>query len=95
MDFLFELIADGVLAILGKVARHSKSRTQTVVDILVAVIAILAVNGYAIWSAISAYRQGNMLATVLHSAVLVVSLLLLAFVVIRRIIRKRKAKKDP
>ena len=94
MDF-FELIAEGVLAILEKVVKHSEKRTQTVVDILVAVIAILAVNGYAIWSVISAYRRGNMLATVLYSAALVICLLLLAFVVIRRIIRKRKAKKEP
>lgn len=91
MDFL-ELIADGVLAILEKVAKHGQKRTQTVVDILVAVISILAVNGYLIWSAISAYRQGNMLATVRYAAVLVISVLLMAFVVIRRIIRKRKSR---
>lgn len=93
MDF-FELIAEGVLAILEKVVKHSEKRTQTVVDILVAVIAILAVDGYAIWSAISAYRRGNMLGAVLYSVALVVSVLLLAFVVIRRIIRKRKNKKE-
>ena len=93
MDF-FELIAEGVLAILEKVVKHSEKRTQTVVDILVAVIAILAVDGYAIWSAISAYRRGNMLGAVLYSVALVVSVLLLAFVAIRRIIRKRKNKKE-
>ena len=95
MDWFLEMIADGVLAILGKVVRHSEKRTQSVVDILVAVIAILAVDGYAIWRAIDAYRRGNMLGAVLYSAALVVSVLLLAFVVIRRIIRKRKAKKEP
>ena len=89
-----EIIADLVLELLAKITRNNSKKSQTVVDILVACLSILAVNGYAIWKAVSCYRSGNLLATVLYSAILVVSVLLLAFIAIRCIIRKRKNKKE-
>lgn len=86
-----EIIADLVLDLLEKITRHNKNkRTQTVVDILVASVSFLAVNGYAIWRAISHYRQGNMLAAVAFASVVVISLLLIGFIILRRMIRKRK-----
>ncbi len=89
-----EIIADLVLELLAKITRNNSKKSQTVVDILVACLSLLAVNGYAIWKAVSCYRSGNLLGAVLFVAVVVVSVLLLGFLVIRRIIRKRKNKKE-
>ena len=95
MDLIFDIIADLVLKLLGKATKHSKNaRTQTVVDILVASVLLLAVDGYAIWSVVSYYRQGNIPIAAIFASAVVVSILLVGFVVIRRIIRKRKDRQE-
>ena len=74
MELIFDIIADFVLKLLGKATKHSKNtRTQTVVDILVASAFLLAVDGYAMWSAVSYYRQGKVLVAAIFAAVVVVS----------------------
>ena len=96
MDLFLHIIADFVLKLLGKVTRRSKNeRIQTVVDILVASVFLLAVDGFAIWNAVSYYRQGKVLVAAILAAVVVISLLFVGFVVIRRIIRKRKGRQEP
>lgn len=89
MELLLDIITEGILGLLGTITRHCKSaRTQTIVDVLVVSVALLAVGGYAIrcwqrnvWSA----------TTVVFAAVVV--LLLIGFVVLRR--SKRNSKKEP
>lgn len=96
MDLFFDIIADLVLKLLGKVTKDNKNaRTQTVVDILVASVFLLAVDGYAIWNAVSYYRQGKVLVAAIFASVMVISLLLIGFVVFRRIMRKRKDRQEP
>lgn len=86
-----DIIADLVLELLGKVVRHSKNpRTQTVVDVLVASVFLLAVDGFAIWNAISYYQQGNVIVAAIFAAVVVISLLLIGGLVLRRIIRRKE-----
>lgn len=95
MELIFDVIADLVLDLLGKVTRHSKkTRTQTIVDVLVASVFILVVDGLAIWSAVSYYRKGNVFLAVVFASIVVLSLLLIGFVIIRRIIRRRKAETE-
>lgn len=87
MDLIFE----GILALLGKVTRHTKSKkTQMIVDILVASAAILI----AIWSAIGHYRKGNVLEAAIFASVVVISVLLIGFVVLRRVLREKKEEKE-
>ena len=89
-----DIIADLILELLGKVTKNIKNaRTQTVVDVLVASVCILVVAGYAIWSAVSYYRQGNVWATVAFASVAAIFLLLIGFVILRRIIRKNRHHK--
>lgn len=96
MDFFFECIAELVSKILEKVTRHNIStRTQTVVDILVVAVSFLVLDGFAIWKAVRYYRSGNLLGAAIFAAAVVISILLLGFVVIRRIIRNRKNKIEP
>lgn len=95
MELIFDVVADLVLDLLGKVTRHSKNtRTQTIVDILVASVFVLVVEGLAVWGAVRGYQQGNVLLTVAFASVVVISLLLIGFVIIRRIIRRRKAETE-
>ena len=96
MDFFLELITDLGLKILEKVTRRNTGkRTQTVVDILVSAVFLLMVNGFAIWKAVSHYRSGNLLAAAIFASAVVLCVLLLGFIVIRRIIRNRKNKIEP
>lgn len=86
-----DIIFDRILALLGKVIRHCKStRTQTIVDILVASAAILI----AICSAIGNYRKGNVLEAAIFASVVVISILIISFVVLRCILRKKKEEKE-
>ena len=90
MELLFDIIADFVLSLLGKMTRHSKNgKTQTVVDILVATTCILVTDGLAIWGAVSCYRQENVVGTVAFASVVVISLLLIGFVILRRLLRRK------
>ena len=96
MDFFFECIAELVLDILEKVTRRNTSkRTQTGVDILVSAVFLLMVNGFAIWKAVSHYRSGNLLAAAIFASAVVLCVLLLGFVIIRRMVRNRKNKIEP
>ncbi len=96
MDFFFECIAELVLKILEKVTRRNISKkTQTVVDILVSAVFLLMVNGFAIWKAVSHYRSGNLLAAAIFASAVVLCVLLLGFVIIRRMVRNRKNKIEP
>lgn len=91
MDLFFDIIAELVLKLLGKVTKDNKNtRTQTIIDIFVASVFLLAVDGYAIWNAVSYYRQGKVLVAAVFASVVVASFLLIGFVALRRIIRKRK-----
>lgn len=93
MELIFDIIADFLLELLGKVARHSeKAKTQTVADVLVAVALLLAVEGLAVWSAVSCYSKGNIFLTVVFASIVVLSLLLIGFVMIRRILRRKRAE---
>ena len=95
MELIFDILADLLLALLGKVVRHSeKKKTQTIVDVLMALAFLLAIEGLAIWSAVSCYRKGNIFLTVVFASIVVLSLLLTGFIVLRRIIRRRKAKTE-
>lgn len=86
-----DIVADLILELLGKITRHCKSpKTQMVVDILVASVFLLAVDGFAIWNAISYYQQGNVIVAAIFAAVVVISLLLVGGLVLRRIIRRKE-----
>ena len=95
MDLIFDIIADFVLSLLGKATRRSKKpKTQIIIDILAATVFLLVVDGYATGSAVRYYRQGNVLLAAVFASVVVISFLLIGFVVLRRIIRKRKAEQE-
>ena len=92
MELILQIVGDWILGLLGKVVRHTKStKTQLLVDILVAA-ALLALDGYAIWRAVNYYKQGNIPSAIASTAIVVISVLLLVFVVSRHVIRKRKEK---
>lgn len=91
-----DIVANLILKLLEKVTKHSKNaRTQTVIDILVASVVLLAVGGYAIWNAVRCYQQGNVLAAAAIASVMAITLLLIGFVVLRRFIRRRNERKEP
>lgn len=91
MELIFDVIADLILKLLGKVTEQTKSATvQTFVDGLVAAAFLVAVDGCAIWCAVSFYRKGNMLLAVMLAAA-VIFFLLVGFMILRRIIRRRKS----
>mgnify|MGYP003296286333 CR=1 FL=1 len=95
MELLFDIVAELALKLLEKVARHSENeRTQNIVVVLVASVCILVVEGLAVWGAVSCYQQGNVLLTVAFASVVVISLLIIGAVVLRRIIRRRKAETE-
>jgi len=92
MELIFDIIADLILKLLGKVTEQTKSATvQTFVDVLVAAAFLVAVDGCAIWCAVSFYRKGNMLLAVMLAFAAVIFFLLVGFMILRRIIRRRKS----
>ncbi len=89
MEALLEILAEGVLALLGKVTRRCGRKTQIVVDILVAAGAVLAVGGYCVWRAVYHWCRGEFLIAGIFALVVVASVLL-GFITIRRIVRNNK-----
>ena len=86
-----EIIADLVVELLGKLTKNIKNaKVQTFVDILIASVCILIADGCAIWGAVSYYRQGKVLAAIAFASVVVISLLLIGFVILRHILRNKK-----
>ena len=92
---MLDLLGQLVLDLLGKITRHCGKRTQIVLDILVAAEVVLAVDGYAIWRTVHHYRQGEFLFAGIFALVVVLSLLLVGFVIVRRIILNRGKKNEP
>ena len=88
---LMDIIADLVVALLGKLTKNIKNaKVQTLVDILIASVCVLIADGCAIWGAVSCYRQGKVLAAIAFASVVVISLLLIGFIILRRIIKNKK-----
>ena len=90
-----EIIADLVVELLGKLLRQltkniKNAKVQTFVDILIASVCILIADGCAIWGAVSCYRQGKILAAIAFASVVVISLLLIGFIILRHILRNKK-----
>ena len=86
-----DIIADLVVALLGKLTKNIKNaKVQTLVDILIASVCVLIADGCAIWGAVSCYRQGKVLAAIAFASVVVISLLLIGFIILRRIIKNKK-----
>ena len=90
MDFLFDLLGEGLLSLLGKLTRRCKGKTQIVLDIVVIVVASLVVDGYAVWRAIHHYRQGELLIAGIFALAVVLSVLLAGFVLCRILWDRKK-----
>ena len=88
MDLLLEIVGDWLLDLFGKSAKNSKNTRKQKLFIALISVGILAMVGYEIWSAITNYRQGNIALAIAFTAAAVVSVLVAAFVVIRRRSRK-------
>ena len=90
MELIFDIIADVVFNLIEKAIKGIKNEKIKLfaAAILAFAMTTLAV-GFAVWGAISFYEKGNMLAAIVFVAIAVLILLLIGFIVLRRIIRRK------
>ena len=93
MDILIFIIGELLYFLAVKGIRNIKNeKTQIIVAAIFTVVVCVSVTGFAGWEAIQFYQKGNMLAAIVFAILAVLPILLIGFIILRRIIRTRKNK---
>ena len=91
MDLLFDIAVEFLFTLVEKGIKGIKNeKLQVFAAATFAFVAFASLVGFATWMGVSFYREGTMVATIFCGAIVALAILLIGFIILRRIIRKRK-----
>ena len=91
MDIISFIVDELVFFLTEKgIKRIKNEKAQIIVTAILSAVMCVLVTGFAGWQAVQSYQKGNLLAAIFFAVLGVLPLLLIGFIMLRRVIRKRK-----